>query len=567
MVCMEKISSFVSLVLALFFFPVFAHAAQLSMAPSQASYSPGDIISVDVLVGTAGAAMNAVSGTVNFPSALLEVASLSKSRSIMSLWVVEPTYSNTAGTVSFEGIVLNPGYTGSAGTIVTINFRVKKEGTANVSFSRGSVLKNDGIGSEILSQMGTATFTLRTGEVPDETGPTTPATASNINLDAAGIPVITSPTHGDSNAWYRTTEGLFMINAPDSEAVRLLIDDDPHTAPVIVYEPPITEKRITDLAEGTWYLHAGSRTVDGWGPTAHFRIQIDTTEPTAPEIVMEEQSDTTSPRVRFVVKANDELSGIKSFTFSLDGSIVYTYEGVDTYTYDTANLSPGTHTLLVTATDRAGNINTATTEFIIDPLDVPVLDSVPNEIREGDDMVVSGVTYPDTEVEVVFVEGERRIVRQGRSDENGNFTLVWSDAVSGLYSWSVTVLHTNGARQSTESRMLAVAEYTFWSLIYDRYLYCMMVVIGLGMLLGMVIYEYEKILRKTRTAERTELSGERLMLRSGVESLVEHLEHDITQLRTRMKRSGSTMADKRQLRKTQEYLKEAKELLSEYMKE
>ena len=79
--------------------------------------------------------MNAAEGTVSFSKDELSVVSLLKNGSIVNLWAQEPSFSNSAGSVDFSGIVLNPGYTGSAGKILTIAFKAKAEGETSLFLS------------------------------------------------------------------------------------------------------------------------------------------------------------------------------------------------------------------------------------------------------------------------------------------------------------------------------------------------------------------------------------------------------------------------------------------------
>ncbi|MDP3763801.1 MAG: hypothetical protein Q8Q92_04140, partial [bacterium] len=58
-----------------------------------------------------------------------------------------------------EGVVPNPGYIGSSGTIITVNFRVTAPGDASVRVSSGSILANDGLGTNVLRTLGTSSFT------------------------------------------------------------------------------------------------------------------------------------------------------------------------------------------------------------------------------------------------------------------------------------------------------------------------------------------------------------------------------------------------------------------------
>ena len=94
----------------------------------------------------------------------LSVVSVSKG-SIFNLWTSEPSFSNSAGTVSFGG-GSPAGYTGSAGTVMTIRFKALSAGKTNVRFKSGSVLAADGLGTNVLSSMGSAAFTIAANDVP-----------------------------------------------------------------------------------------------------------------------------------------------------------------------------------------------------------------------------------------------------------------------------------------------------------------------------------------------------------------------------------------------------------------
>ena len=40
-----------------------------------------------------------------------------------NIWMQEPNFSNSVGQVSFEGAILNPGYQGSAGQVLSVVFK------------------------------------------------------------------------------------------------------------------------------------------------------------------------------------------------------------------------------------------------------------------------------------------------------------------------------------------------------------------------------------------------------------------------------------------------------------
>mgnify|MGYP001586531558 CR=1 FL=1 len=156
------------LILTLFLFglsiPSTGFAATLSVSPSGGVYSVGDRISLKVVVSSNDAPMNAVSGVMLFPSALFSIDSISKGGSILNFWVTEPFFSNSAGTVQFEGVSLS-GFQGSAGTVIVVNLRARKVGSGTVSFQSGQILANDGQGTDITRDVIGGTFQIVAAKV------------------------------------------------------------------------------------------------------------------------------------------------------------------------------------------------------------------------------------------------------------------------------------------------------------------------------------------------------------------------------------------------------------------
>lgn len=137
-------------VFSLFFFK-HVEAATLSLMPTSSSVSVGNIVSIKVVVNTSGKYINNGEASIQFPTDLLEVVSISKNSSIFSLWVEEPSFSNYTGKISFNGGVPNPGFVGSSGTIASITFKAKKVGSASVIFGDAAIRENDGLGTDILT--------------------------------------------------------------------------------------------------------------------------------------------------------------------------------------------------------------------------------------------------------------------------------------------------------------------------------------------------------------------------------------------------------------------------------
>jgi hypothetical protein len=92
--------------------PIFSvFGADLYILPSNKDLNVGDNLNVSVYIDSLDQAMNAVSFRISYPEDLLRFVSLSKTGTIINLWVQEPKGGN--GEVFAEGIVLNPGFTGS----------------------------------------------------------------------------------------------------------------------------------------------------------------------------------------------------------------------------------------------------------------------------------------------------------------------------------------------------------------------------------------------------------------------------------------------------------------------
>jgi hypothetical protein len=175
-----------------------AQAASLYLSPSSGSYGLGETFQVSMYVSSADQAMNAAEASVKFPNDILEVISVSTKNSIFSLMVESPSFSNANGSAGFSGIVLNPGYTGKNGKLVTLNFKAKALGKAVVSIGSANVLANDGAGTNILTSRGSGTYSIIeikkpeipitakpavTQPKPEPTVTTTPTTTPEIAIE------------------------------------------------------------------------------------------------------------------------------------------------------------------------------------------------------------------------------------------------------------------------------------------------------------------------------------------------------------------------------------------------
>ena len=373
-----------------------AHAATLIIVPDSFKVSAGNIVSADIIVDTSGVAINDSEAAISFPTDLLQVMSVNKGSSIFSLWVEDPKFSNIDGTITYSGGAPNPGYTGKNGKIISVVFKAKKQGNATLVFSDATVRKNDGLGTDVLSLKRSATIQI--GASPVEV-PIVPATTAALPAK----PVITSTTHPQQNAWYSATTASFDWTIPAGvTSIETLIDKKPDTTPTVAYDRSVSQRTVNDMADGVWYFHLRYMNSAGWGPTSHYKVQIDSTPPE--KFSLDTQTKRT---VTFVtLDAKDAMSGIDSYSIQIDGGQIARVQDSDLvdHQYQLPIQNQGGHSLSVRAYDKAGNSTESTAAYVSPGIIQPTISVVPQRVTVGDAVTVHGNTLYPRATAYVFVQ-------------------------------------------------------------------------------------------------------------------------------------------------------------------
>jgi len=422
---------------------VVAQAASLSFSPTTGSYNIGQTFNVSVRVSSTDQAMNAADGVISFPTDKLEVVSLSKTGSIMSLWVQEPSFSNSAGTINLEGIALNPGFTGALGKMLTITFRAKGVGNAPLTFNSGSVLANDGKGTNIVENLGSAIFAI--GSSASEL--TSPSEARGAPL----APHIVSSTNPDPVKWYNNPNPKFSWEIPqDVTTVQILVGKFPSSTPTVSYSPAINDKEVSDVPDGEWYIHVRFKNTAGWGAIAHFKFQIDTKPPEPFGITFLEGRETDNPRPSAAFTATDELSGIAYYKAKIGEGDFFTIsrEEIRNVSFVLPIQTVGKRTLLIQAYDRAGNTITASEEFVIKPITAPIITEYPRQLESGQPLIVKGTSSSRGGQVLLLVQEDSKEIRSQKTQVNaeGDWSLLYGEElISGIYKISAQAIDKRGA--------------------------------------------------------------------------------------------------------------------------
>jgi hypothetical protein len=353
---------------SLFFFAGSASAATIQTTPASGSYKVGDSFKVDVTVSSPDQAINAVSGILSFPKNKLQFISISKTSSILTIWAQEPSYYDTGenGNISFEGVIPNPGFTGTRGRILTITFKVKSTWQAELSFSSASVLANDGLGTNILTDSLPGIFTLSSSVTP----PVAPTVSAS---KVPSLAQITSTTHPDPEKWYNNNNPSFKWKlANNITGVRIYGDQKPDTELPKTYQSMSNSHTYKGTADGIWYFHVRLRNSAGWNDTAHFRFNIDTVPPEPFSIEFPDGQETSSVKPRLVFDATDKTSGIDHYEIAVNGAVVETSlkPNENNNVYILPAQTAGEKEVSVKAYDKAGNFSEAKGKFTV--LEQPV---------------------------------------------------------------------------------------------------------------------------------------------------------------------------------------------------
>ncbi|MCX6736209.1 MAG: cohesin domain-containing protein [Candidatus Parcubacteria bacterium] len=142
----------------LFFGPISAFSATLNLSPETGSHGVGEKFTVRVLVSS-DAPFNAVSLSLLFPPSVFTLDSVSKTGSLLSFWVKEPSISKSEGTLKLEGVTPG-GIKETTGMVVAVTMHGNSPGSGTVSFLSGQILANDGEGTNITGDMVGAKYTI-----------------------------------------------------------------------------------------------------------------------------------------------------------------------------------------------------------------------------------------------------------------------------------------------------------------------------------------------------------------------------------------------------------------------
>ena len=531
----------------------FASGASLYISPSAKSCQVGQSLTVAVFVSSEGQAMNAAQGIISFPADKLSVSSISKSGSVVSLWTQEPSFSNSAGTVSFEGIVLNPGFIGSAGKIISINFKARAAGDAIVNFSSGSILANDGKGTNILAGFGNARFNIES-EISNLPSAPPISTTPSSSAKAPSAPVISSSTHPDPSRWYNNKNPKLSWSITENiTGVSFLVNDKPLSNPGPVSDGLVSEKQFENIGEGAGYFHLRFKNARGWGSISHFKFNIDTKAPN--DFIMDfsskEEILKEGLKIRFL--AEDDLSGIDRFEVKICNGEAIVFSDNESGIYSLPNLNPGKYNVAAKVFDKAGNFAADFKEIEVKALDAPKIREFSLELKAGSFLVAKGSAQPNSIVTVwVQKNKEVPVSHEIKSDDLGNFVFISDNkAEVGRYKlWMEAVSEIGLKTAKSREIFILVQESDLNKLKFT--IQNLMVIISIFITITLLLVLIALYATKRIRLSKKKLKKEVAEAEKSLEKSFDALQKDIAEQLEKLKKINS----KRRLTKEEEKIKE-----------
>ncbi len=472
-------------------------AADLSFSPQSQLVEEGRPFVVSIEIDRNDTIINGVAGKMVYPSDLLKVVSVSKNSSIIQMWSQEPDFRTEIGKTSFEGIVLNPGFSGGKGLIYKVSFLPLATGTATVSFSSGNIYANDGEATDVLSSLGKATFTIKEKRGVDvfEEVKESVKTNSNVQNDM----YIVSPTHPREDSWYK--ERNVLVNLLLGSKATDISYSFGHSGDLVSRQRIGATSSLSFLAkkDGIHEIKVKQKVGGMWKPDSFFTVKIDSEHPY--DVTAKPAYGGASSKVFQTVElgGKDSMSGISYFTLQLNVGSVRTVKA-DVYGNASAPLpkaSFGKNTLSIAAYDFANNKKTFETQFSVIPLDAPLITAFAKTISQGEVFTIYGSTYPLATVKVIL-SGEKAIYEKlATANVKGEFSVSDTIVVPGVYEIKSMVLDFEGGQSPFMTPGNVKVNYSLFFFLSNSGLYTLLYALCLLFIAGLASIATRHVMKKS----------------------------------------------------------------------
>lgn len=159
------LTTFIVLLVLFFLYSDVAHGAQLYFEPAHLELLEGQEFQINLFIDTQGENINAVAGTLSYPSDKLDLIEIQEGGSTLNFWVEKPK-ERSEGKLNFAGITPG-GFKGTGGFILSVFFQNEGFQNGTIELSDAAAHLNDGEGTETEVLLSDFQFSASLGEAEE----------------------------------------------------------------------------------------------------------------------------------------------------------------------------------------------------------------------------------------------------------------------------------------------------------------------------------------------------------------------------------------------------------------
>lgn len=422
------------------------HAATLNLLTEKDTYKIGDTFILDVKIDSEDQGINGAQATISFDGTMFEATKIDKSDSIFDFWLANPTIATDR--VNFIAAATT-GFNGKSLEALRITFKTKSAGKSDITITDAAITASDGSGTNVLSKTNNVSISIAT-----TAGKTAPTQITRVAETAVGLPAkpdILVPFYPDPKKWNNVSDKFFVSwKLPSDVTDVAAIIDKNSTAFPTKSDGLFTTEQFGTLSDGINFLHVRFKNNIGWGPVANYQIAIDTQPPHSFTLSSDEGLKTEIPTPTLHAITTDALSGIKEFVVRIDGTEAMriassSFNG----TIKLPQQKPGTHRVVVSVFDNAGNSSESSISIEIQPIASPVITFVTKDVFYGENkLAINGTSIPNIKISLALKDKFDSIISstQVTSDSSGNWSGIFNDPLKkGTYTIEATAQDERGA--------------------------------------------------------------------------------------------------------------------------
>lgn len=282
----------------------------LSLVPSATVFDSKIDQYVDIRVTTGGESINSVSAVVNYDPLKAQIQAINTANSFCTLFPVK-SIDNTKGQTTVSCGLQTPGLTATTGLVAELVLHALKPGTIALNLDPSSVvLANDGLGTNVLRATTNASYQA----VESSMALSVEATGSKTIVPIKPLPeqiTVYSPTHPNSEQWYSNRDVTFTWPEHKNYSYNYALDELPTTIPDSTSVTDNSFVAVKGNEDGVYYFHLQPIMAGVNGPTTNYKVMIDSTAPTKPDINVSSTEVSVDEVVRLVFSSTDQTSGLQ----------------------------------------------------------------------------------------------------------------------------------------------------------------------------------------------------------------------------------------------------------------